>query len=67
MSVQAICHQPRIAPDDMSALLSTNPVITEISASTIHVQCGWEVGCPHRLGEWPMILRARQSAAAIVT
>jgi hypothetical protein len=65
----AICHQPRIAPNDMGALLRTQPsVTTEISALTIiHFQCGWEVGCPHRLGEWSMILRARQSAAAIVT
>jgi hypothetical protein len=45
-----------------------HPVTTEISASTIiHTQCGWEVGRPHRLGEWSMILKARQLAAAIVT
>jgi hypothetical protein len=25
------------------------------------------LSCPHRLGEWSMILRARQLAAAIVT
>jgi hypothetical protein len=32
-----------------------------------HPKCEWEVGCTHRLGEWSMILKARQSAAAIVT
>ena len=53
----AKCHQPRIAPDDMGALLDT----------IIQVQCGWKVDCPHRLGEWSMILKARQSAATIVT
>jgi hypothetical protein len=48
MSALAICHQPRIAPDDLGA-------------------SQWEVGCPHRPGERSMILKARQSAAAIVT
>jgi hypothetical protein len=51
------------------ALLSTQPSATpELSALTInHVQSGWEGRCPHRPREWSMILRARQSAAVIVT
>jgi hypothetical protein len=64
MSALAICHQARIAPDDMGASQYQPSVTPELSALTI---IGWEVGCPHRPGEWPMILWARQSAAAIVT
>jgi hypothetical protein len=68
MSALAICHQPRIAPDDMGASQYQPSVTPELSALTIiHVQSdGRSVALigPEN-GRW--FWGARQSAAAIVT